>query len=109
MSEKLLRKKDIAAMLGTSPCVAASILASHGCHAIDFGRGRSRGPRWLESAVCAALYEMHNEVQEKNKKRTRRQIKGSGRALDKPLALMSADEVARLVTYNPLPASHIIQ
>ena len=51
MTDHLLRRKDIAAMLGTSPGVAASILAQRGVHPIDFGLGRGRGPRWLESAV----------------------------------------------------------
>ena len=49
--ERLLRQQDIAAMLGTSPGVAASILAARGVHPIDFGIGRSRGRRWLSSAV----------------------------------------------------------
>lgn len=65
MSDKLLRKKEIAAMLGTSPDVAASILAKHGLHPIDLGMGRSRGLRWLESAVLVVLRVLHQEAQPK--------------------------------------------
>lgn len=67
MTEHLLRRKDIAAMLGTSPGVAASILAQRGVHPIDFGLGRGRGPRWLESAVKQAMLEMHLAAQPKPK------------------------------------------
>ena len=63
MTERLLQKKDIAAMLGTSPGVAASILAKRGVHPIDFGKGRSRGLRWLESAVVSTLREIHAAAQ----------------------------------------------
>ncbi len=68
MTERLLCKKDVAAMLGTSPGVAASILAEHGIYPIDFGRGRSRGQRWLESAVRQTLLAMHEAAQPKAKK-----------------------------------------
>ena len=68
MSERLLRKKDIAAMLGTSPGVAASILSAHGVHPVDYGRGRSRGLHWLESAVVAAILELHADAQPQPKK-----------------------------------------
>lgn len=67
MTDHLLRRKDIAAMLGTSPGVAASILAQHGVHPIDFGLGRGRGPRWLESAVRQIILEMHQDAQPKPK------------------------------------------
>lgn len=63
MTERLLRKKEIAAMLGTSPGVAASILSARGVKPIDFGRGRSRGLHWLESAVVAAIRDIHAEAQ----------------------------------------------
>lgn len=67
MTDRLLRRKDIAAMLGTSPGVAASILAQRGVHPIDFGLGRGRGPRWLESAVRQVILEMHQAAQPKPK------------------------------------------
>ena len=41
MTDRLIGKRDIAAMLGTSPGVAASILAGKGIHPIDLGAGRS--------------------------------------------------------------------
>ncbi|WP_270229552.1 hypothetical protein, partial [Desulfovibrio legallii] len=61
--ERLLRQKDIAAMLGTSPGVAASILAQRGVYPVDFGVGRSRGKRWLESAVKQVILDMHDAAQ----------------------------------------------
>ena len=63
MTDRLIGKRDIAAMLGTSPGVAASILAGKGIHPIDLGAGRSRGLRWLESAVQQAVRDMYNEAQ----------------------------------------------
>ncbi len=67
MTDRLLRRADIAAMLGTTPGVAASILAERGVHPVNFGMGRSRGPRWLESAVRQAMLEMHQAAQPKAK------------------------------------------
>ena len=67
MTERFLRHADIAAMLSSSPGVAASILAERGVHPIDFGYGRGRGPRWLESAVRRVMIEMHQEAQPKPK------------------------------------------
>ena len=68
MTERLLRPKDIAAMMGTSPGVAATILAEHGVYPVDFGVGRSRGRRWLESAVQQVLRDMHAAAQPTSKK-----------------------------------------
>lgn len=90
--ERLLRQKDIAAMLGTSPGVAASVLARHGVQAIDFGMGRSRGPRWLESAVKQALRDMHEAAQPKPPKQ--RQSKPSVPTVK--LANMSIDDIISL-------------
>lgn len=65
--DRLLRPQDIAAILGTSPGVAASILAEHGVNPVDFGAGRCRGRRWLESAVQQTVLEMHQTAQPKPK------------------------------------------
>lgn len=70
MIDKLLTKQDIAAMLGTTPGVAASILAKQGVMPIDFGMGRGRGTRWLESAVVQSIQTMHNQAQNQTKKAT---------------------------------------
>lgn len=67
MTDRLLRDRDVAAMLGTTPGVAASILAQRGVHAVDFGMGRGRGRRWLESAVQQAIAEMHANAQPKKR------------------------------------------
>lgn len=92
--ERLLRQADIAAMLGTSPGVAASILARHGVQAIDFGRGRARGRRWLESAVKQAMLDMHDDAQPKPK--ASRASKAVPQAPTVRLANMSAGEVFAL-------------
>ena len=63
MTDRLLRKNEIAAILGTGPGVAASILANMGVQPIDFGFGRGRGPRWLESAVMEAIQSLHRNAQ----------------------------------------------
>lgn len=72
MSDRLLRARDIAAMLGTTPGVAASILSEQGVLPIDFGAGRGRGRRWLESASLRAMERMHENAQPKDKKNTRK-------------------------------------
>ena len=93
MTDRLIGKRDIAAMLGTSPGVAAAILAGKGIHHIDLGAGRSRGLRWLESAVQQAVRDMYNEAQPKPKT--------TRRPRPKPvcgLAGMSTDDIYRLTT-----------
>ena len=93
MTDRLIGKRDIAAMLGTSPGVAASILAGKGIHPIDLGAGRSSGLRWLESAVQQAVRDMYSEAQPKPKT--------TRRPRPKPvcsLAGMSTDDIYRLTT-----------
>ena len=94
MTEHFLRNIDIAAMLGTTPGVAASVLAEHGVHPIDFGRGRGRGQRWLESAVKAVMQAMHEAAQPKA--RSVRQQKP--RLPVAKIADMSVDDIYRLTT-----------
>lgn len=91
MSERLLRQEEIAAMFGTSPGMAASLLRKAGIMPIDLGRGRGRGLRWLESAVQAAIVGLHNEAQPKQKKRV--SLKGSYQSL----IAMSCEEQLALV------------
>ena len=68
MTERLLTKRDLAAMLGTSPGVAVSIMAEHGVYPIDWGAGRSRGYRWPESSVRQAIHAMYVAAQPQPKK-----------------------------------------
>lgn len=68
MTERLLTKRDLAAMLGTSPGVAVSIMAEHGVYPIYWGAGRSRGYRWLESSVRQAIHAMYVASQPQPKK-----------------------------------------
>ena len=63
MADRLLRRDEVAELMGTSPGVAVSILDRRGCRPIDFGPGRARGLRWLESAVLAIIRTMHQEAQ----------------------------------------------
>ncbi len=65
MTERLLKKRELAAMLGTSPGVAVSIMAEHGVAPIDWGAGRSRGYRWPESRVRDVILEMYVKAQPK--------------------------------------------
>ncbi len=92
MTEHFLRRKDIAAMLDTTPGVAASVLAEHGVYPVDFGRGAGRGPRWLESAVKAAMQAMHEAAQPKPRP-VRKQKTMTVRLSD-----MSVNDVYRLTT-----------
>lgn len=93
MTERLLRIADIAAMLGTSHGVAASVLAGRGVLPIDFGAGRGRGRRWLLSAVVRAMEGMHEESQPRAKPaKTPRPPKASA------LAGMSVDQILQLTS-----------
>lgn len=102
MSERLLRKEDIARLLGTSKGVAAEILAKRGCHPIDFGRGAYRGQRWLESAVISAIRVMHIEAQPLPPKRN--EAKPSPVKKDINLASKTASEL-----YDELTATGVTQ
>lgn len=92
MIDRLLRLTTIAAMLDTSPGVAASVLADHGVYPVDFGYGRSRGRRWLESAVRQAMLDMHEAAQPKPKTRHAKQPAAPAVSL----ATMSINDVYQL-------------
>ncbi len=68
MIERLLKKRELAAMLGTSPGVAVSIMAEHGVAPIDWGAGRSRGYRWPESKVRDVILAMYAAAQPRPQK-----------------------------------------
>lgn len=63
MSDKLLTRDQLAALFGTSADKAASILTAQGVQPIFLPRGKYQSPRWLESAVIAALHSMHAAAQ----------------------------------------------
>jgi len=67
MTERFLRDAEVAAMLGTPPGVAVSLLEKAGICPVDFGRGRGRGRRWLESAVIHVMRSLHDAAQTKPK------------------------------------------
>lgn len=94
MTDRLLRERDVAAMLGTTPGVAASILAQRGVHAVDFGMGRGRGRRWLESAVQQVIAEMHAEAQPQKCTKTARPAAAPSRVAT--LSTMSVSDLHRL-------------
>ncbi len=93
MSERLLRKEDIAAILDTNPSTAAAFLKKHGCRAIDFGRGRNRGPRWLESAVYATLYALGKSRHQEDETVKKKQKPKNYRHGQKSLAEMNVNEL----------------
>lgn len=94
MTDRLLRDRDVAAMLGTTPGVAASILAQRGVYAVDFGMGRGRGRRWLESAVQQVIAEMHAEAQPQKRAKAARPAAAPSRVA--ALATMSVSDLHRL-------------
>ena len=94
MTDRLLRDRDVAAMLGTTPGVAASILAQRGVHSVDFGMGRGRGRRWLESAVQQVIAEMHAEAQPPKRPTAARPAAAQIRVAT--LATMSISDLHRL-------------
>lgn len=68
MSERLLKKSEIAERFATSWQTASRLLAAQGVMPIDLGRGRGKGLRWLESGVQAALLALHRASQPKPQK-----------------------------------------
>ena len=87
MTDRLITRKQLAAMLGTTPGVAVSIMAEHGVHPIDWGAGRSRGYRWPESRVRDVILEMYSAAQPKPKKpHTPRPVAPSVSLADMPVA-----------------------
>ncbi len=68
MLASLLTKGQIAELLGTTPGVAATLLAEKGIHPIDLGRGRGRGLRWYSLAVDTVIRQMHDDAQPKEKR-----------------------------------------
>ncbi|MBD5641856.1 MAG: hypothetical protein HDQ91_05510 [Desulfovibrio sp.] len=61
--DKFLRKEEIAELFGCGHKKACAILKKLGVASVDLGRGRNGGPRWLESAVHAAMLKMHSQAQ----------------------------------------------
>ena len=63
MTERWLKKEDIAALFDTSSKAAEEQLAKAGLRPINLGPGRGRGKRWLESAVMEAMQRIHEKAQ----------------------------------------------
>lgn len=63
--ERLLKLDEIAELMGTSKNKARSALSKYGLSAIDFGRGRSGGLRWLQSSVVSVMQSMSQAAQKK--------------------------------------------
>ena len=100
MSERLLRRDDIAALFLTTRDRAASILAKRGCYPIDFGRGPGGGPRWLESAVVAVIREMFLEAQPKPPKPKGLKVETPRKDLD--LVNKTVNDILALTRVAPL-------
>ncbi len=98
MKDRFLRRSEIAELFNASSTVAAEFLARKGVHPIDLGRGRGKGPRWLESAVMAALPAIHTAAQPKPKKqRTPKPPAG----LTKHVQDMTPNELAEFLKAHP--------
>ncbi len=69
MQERLLKIDEIAEIMGTSKTRAKAALSKYGLCAIDFGRGRGGGERWLQSAVLSMLQAMAVAAQKKSEKK----------------------------------------
>lgn len=93
--QRLLKRAEVATLLGTSEGVAISILAEHGVHPVDFGTGRGRGCRWLSSAVEQALMSMHDAS---TPKQPAPKIKKTPRQVKVGLASMSVGALQELLT-----------
>jgi len=90
--ERFLNISELAEKLGTSKGIARTIMTQNGVMPIDFGPGRSRGYRWLESAVDDVMRNMHHAVQPNNQHKS--QVKCIQRK--SKLADMSVNEVYKL-------------
>ena len=99
--EKFLRAADIANMFATKASKAAAILAEHGVLPVSFGVGPYRGRRWLESAVNAAMREMHGQAQiaAPAQKPGRKQKPAPAHV---PLAALHPNEIYILTQANPI-------
>ena len=86
-------------MLGTTPALAASFLAQRGVHPVDFGVGRSKGLRWLESAVAQAMRDMATEAAARHRPRPPKPKPHKGTPVN--IADMSAGELYNLLTSGP--------
>ncbi len=84
-NERLISINEAAEMLGTTPHVARDYLGKAGLQPIFLGRGRSRGCRWLHSAVLALITTRFAEAQTQGQEKRKRITKGfsfSGRSVE---------------------------
>lgn len=78
--DRLLRIGDVAEILNTSPRVARKYLKEAGLEPLFLGKGRSRGLRWLRSAVLNLVTNRFVEAQinfkesKKSKNKQKKQI-----------------------------------
>lgn len=72
MTDRLLKKRDIAAIFQTSAERAAVILSEHGVNGFTLGAGRGLGFRWLESAVMSVVHALATEPQPQKKTKARK-------------------------------------
>ena len=67
MSEQLIQTSELCARLRLGKDAAVAVMPANGVYPIHLGVGRGRGLRWLSSAVDAALCNMHELAQPKQK------------------------------------------
>lgn len=95
MTDRLLKKRDIAAIFQTSAERAAVILREHGVNGFTLGNGRGLGFRWLESAVMSVVHALAAEsVPAPTKDKPKR--KRAKNIIDVPLYSLDAKAILEL-------------
>lgn len=71
MTPATLKTEQLSAFTGLPQAVILSALKQAGISAIDTGKGRGRGLRWLTSAVMEVVHTMHRNAQSTKKPHAR--------------------------------------
>lgn len=89
MTPLTIKTEDLADFTGLPQSVIMSALEKAGVSAINTGKGRGRGLRWLSSAVIEVVATMHRDAQKKQQRRHVRTHSVSGRSVDDLYAELS--------------------
>ena len=99
MKDRLITIAEAAAILGLPKNLSKKILAAHNLSPVDFGAGRGRGLRWLESVVENLARKLFTDAQAKNSLRRR---KGGPQNGFMSLTRLSNEEFLNLTSHSPL-------
>lgn len=103
MTDRLLKKRDIAAIFQTSAERASSILSQHGVHGFTLGTGRGLGFRWLESAVMSVVHTLAAEHAVVPKEKPKPRARKPKASVDVSLYNMSTKSILELTK------THVVQ